>query len=222
MFARNTDMIGLMAAMSGQLDPALMLLSETQANLVGSRKGNAGIVDAIGALALENEAPASVRPSFSSGVFAKIEAYEITARKALAAAQAAGQALDELLSLPQPLRDICLDAAGETGWAFVGPGLKSMRLNTGGALPARLMRIEPGQGAPHHDHTGAEYTLVVKGAFCDGTGYFGVGDLSIKRPGQIHHPIAQGIEPCLALTVEEGGVAFTGVLGMLQRLFTRH
>jgi putative transcriptional regulator len=222
MLARNTDMIGLMAAMSGQLDPALMLLSETQASLMGVRKGNAGIVDTIGAFSLENERAATISATFATDLLAKIEAYEITSRKALVAAQAAGSAIDELLSLPQPLRDVCLDAAGETGWTFVGPGLKSMHLNTGGALPARLLRIEPGRGAPNHDHTGSEYTLVVKGAFCDGTGYFAAGDLSIKRPGQIHHPIAQGNEPCFALTVEEGEIAFTGALGLLQRLFTRH
>ena len=76
--------------------------------------------------------------------------------------------------------------------------------------------------APHHDHTGTEYTLVVCGAFEDGTGMFGPGDLSIKRPGQMHHPVALPGGVCLALTVEEGDIALTGALGMLQRLFTRH
>jgi putative transcriptional regulator len=51
---------------------------------------------------------------------------------------------------------------------------------------------------------------------------FGPGDLSIKRPGQMHHPVALPGGVCLALTVEEGDIALTGALGMLQRLFTRH
>ena len=222
MFARSNDMIGLSAALSGELDAAMTLLSETQANLVGARTGNAGVVDVVGGALLEEELPLRVRPGFGSAIMAKIDAYEATYVRAKAAAYAAGAAIEELLSLPQPLRDVSLYAAGGTGWTFAGPGVKSMVLKTGGKLPARLLRIEPGHGAPNHDHTGTEYTLVVKGAFHDGAGYFGPGDLSIKRVGQIHHPIAEGNAVCFALTVEEGDVAFTGALGVLQRLFTRH
>lgn len=222
MFARNTDMIGLKAALSGQLDPALRLLSETQASLLGVRGGNFGIADTLGAMALEDERPASVRVTFASDILAKIDAYEASHIQAKQAVRAAGNALDELLSLPQPLRDLSLHAAGECGWTFAGPGVKCMVLKTGGKLPTKLLRIEPGYGAPNHDHTGTEYTLVVKGAFNDGTGHFGPGDLSIKRAGQIHHPVAEAGAVCFALAVEEGEVAYTGALGVLQRLFTRH
>jgi putative transcriptional regulator len=222
MFGRHADIIGLMNGTSGQIDPALSLLSDTQASVMGTRKGNSGIADSIGGFALESERPVSVSPSFGDDILAKIDAFEATNAKAWEAAVAAGNAVDELLSLPQPLRDLCLETAGQSGWAFAGPGVKSMVLNTGGKLPTRLLRIEPGRGAPNHDHTGTEYTLVIKGAFYDGTGYFGPGDLSIKRSGQIHHPVAQPGEVCFALTIEEGGVAFTGALGVLQRLFTQH
>ena len=222
MFGRNTDMIGLSAALSGQLDAGLMLMSDIQASLMGVRTGNAGIVDVVGGVGLENERPAAVRASFASDIMCKIQDYENSHIKAKAAAHAAGSALDELLSLPQPLRDLSLDAAGKDGWTFAGRGVKSMVLETGGVLPTKLLRIEPGHGAPNHDHTGIEYTLVIKGAFHDGVGHFGPGELSIKRPGQIHHPIAVAGDVCFALSVEEGAVAFTGALGVLQRLFTRH
>jgi putative transcriptional regulator len=222
MFGRSTDIIGLMNTVSGQIDPAFTLLSDTQASLLGVRSGNAGIADTLGGIALEAECPASISASFINKTMAKIDAYEATNEKARLAAMSAGNALEELLSLPYPLRDLCLESAGDSGWSFSAPGVKSMVLKTGGKLPTRLLRIEPGRGAPNHDHTGTEYTLVVKGAFYDGTGYFGPGDLSIKRVGQIHHPVAQADEVCFALTVEEGEVAFFGVLGVLQRLFTRH
>lgn len=222
MFARNTDMIGLTAALSGQLDPSLTLLSETQAGVLGVRSTNAGIVDTLGAISLENEQAVSVRASFADDVMARIEAYEVSCNRAQQAALAAGNALGELLALPQPLRDLSLEAAGGQGWTFAGPGVRSMVISTGGKLPAKLLRIEPGYGAPNHDHTGTEYTLVVTGAFNDGTGRFGPGDLSIKRAGQIHHPVVEAGAVCFALSVEEGEVAFTGALGVLQRLFTRH
>jgi putative transcriptional regulator len=222
MFGRNTQMIGLEATRSGQLDPALRLISETQASIWGARNGNAGIIDCLGGMELEVEPASPVSDSFASDIWAKIDAYEESHIQARRAAQAAGHALKELLALPLPLRDVCLESAGKSGWTFAGPGVKFLTLDTGGALPAKLLRIEAGFGAPNHDHTGTEYTLVVKGAFQDGSGHFGPGDLSIKRAGQIHHPIAQHGEVCFALAVEEGEVAFTGALGVLQRLFTRH
>jgi len=203
-------------------DPSLRLLVETQAALKGSASFAADLADVIGGAALEAQEPVAVSDQFLAGVLARIDALEDRDVQAREAVQAAGRALDELLALPQPLRDISLESAACDGWAFAGPGVKSMVLETGGALRTKLLRIEPGYGAPHHDHTGTEYTLVVCGAFEDGTGRFGPGDLSIKRPGQMHHPVALPGGVCLALTVEEGDIALTGALGMLQRLFTRH
>jgi putative transcriptional regulator len=222
MFGRNSQMIGFPAASPGQLDPSLYLLSETQASVRGVRFGNEGIVDCLGGLELEQERLAPLSDNFAEELWAKIDTYEVSQARARDAAKAAGNALQELLDLPQPLREICLESAGRFGWTFAGPGVKYLPLDTGGKLPAKLLRIEPGFGAPNHDHTGTEYTLVVKGAFEDGLGHYGPGDLSIKRAGQIHHPIAQSGEICFALAVEEGDVAFTGALGVLQRLFTRH
>jgi putative transcriptional regulator len=222
MFGRNSNLMGSTAATTGEIDPAYTLILETQAALVGTRNANGAVVATIGGSCLELETPASLRSTFSSDVLTKISAYEADFARSKAAALSAGTKLQELLDLPQPLRDLALDSAGQSGWTFAGPGVKTMKLATGGKLATKLLRIEPGHGAPNHDHTGTEYTLVVSGAFDDGTGYFGPGDLSIKRAGQIHHPIATHEGVCLALSVEEGEVAFTGALGVLQRLFTRH
>jgi putative transcriptional regulator len=222
MFGRNTDMIGLSATLAGKVDPALRLLADTQATLNKVRPLNADVIDAIGAQGLESEAPARVGADFAGRVWAKIEAHENTITRSQIAAKAAGASLQELLALPEPVRVLALESAGEAGWTFAGPGVKTMNLNVGGKLATKLLRIEPGHGAPNHDHTGTEYTLVISGAFEDGSGKFGPGDVAVKRAGQIHHPVASASGVCFALTVEEGEVAFTGALGVLQRLFTRH
>jgi putative transcriptional regulator len=216
-------------------DSSLRLLVETQGAILGTtgfdtfgnplwalHNGIEAIEDAIGGAAFEAEDPVGVGPHFFKKVMATITALEAKKRRSHEAAHAAGQALQEILDLPQPLRDVSLEAVFTEGWSFAGPGVKTMKLNTGSKLTTRLMRIEPGFGAPNHDHTGTEYTLVVCGAFEDDTGYFGPGNLSIKRPGDVHHPVAVAGNVCIALAVEEGDIALTGPLGMLQRLFTRH
>jgi putative transcriptional regulator len=203
-------------------DPSLRLLVETQASLKGIGPYLCDLGDVIGGDALEGQAPEPVSDRFLSDVLTRIDGLEVRRLHAHEVAEAAGRALDELLSLPQPLRDVSLEAASKEGWAFAGPGVKTMTLYTGGTLRTRLLRIEPGHGAPQHDHTGTEYTLVVGGAFEDETGFFGPGDLSIKRPGDVHQPVALSGGVCIALAVEEGDIALTGPLGMLQRLFTRH
>jgi putative transcriptional regulator len=222
MFGRTTEMIGISATLAGKVDPALRLLADTQAVLTRARPLNSDVIDVVGALALENENPASVGADFGHAIWTKIDAHENMLTRSQIAAKAAGASLQELLALPEPVRDLALEGAGRTGWTFAGPGVKTMMINTGGKLTTKLLRIEPGHGAPNHDHTGTEYTLVLSGAFEDGSGKFGPGDVSIKRAGQIHHPVATQCGVCFALSVEEGEVAFTGALGVLQRLFTRH
>lgn len=222
MFGRNSDLLAISAAMAGNIDPALRLLSDTQAALTRLSSVNEGICEAIGGLSLEAEIPASLSNHFDGDVFARIDAYERDLTHSKAAAFAAGAGIQELLDLPQPLRDLALESAGKSGWTFAGAGVRSMAIEAGGKLKTKLLRIEPGHGAPNHDHTGTEHTLVITGAFHDETGRYGRGDLAIKRSGQIHHPIAAKEGICIALTVEEGDVAFTGALGMLQRMFTKH
>jgi putative transcriptional regulator len=222
MLGRNRDFFAKNGAPLANLEPALQLLAQTQAALHARETINEAVVGSISGLFLEAQAPAAVGDDFGARILAQIDGLENDVSASRAAAVAAGAGLQELLNLPQPLKDLALESAGRSGWAFSGTGVKSMALETGGKLKAKLLRIEPGHGAPNHDHTGTEYTLVVSGAFHDGTDRYGPGDLSVKSVGQIHHPIATDEGICFALAVEEGGVAFTGALGILQRMFTRH
>lgn len=180
--------------------------------------------DTAGGAWLEAERPAPMSPDALDQVMALIDALEPARRpfRITAAARAAGAGVQELLDLPEPLREVALNAFARRGWQFAGPGVKIAALDTGGEAEAQLLRIEPGHGAPEHDHTGAEYTLVVTGAFRDSSGRYGPGDLSVRQPGEIHRPTAEPGEVCFALAVSEGDVAFTGTLGLLQRFFTRH
>jgi putative transcriptional regulator len=206
------------------LPPGLRLLLDTQAAIVSARGDDRRLRDVVGGAALEAQAPAALEPDALERVFARIDDWERgrAATLSAAAARAAGAGLQELLGLPEPVREHALVAMGARGWANAGPGLRVLDLDLADDADVQLLRIEPGHGAPRHDHTGVEHTLVITGAFADGVGRFGPGEVSTCRPGQVHRPIAEPGAICFALTVSEGQVAFTGALGLLQRLFTRH
>ncbi|MEE2526569.1 ChrR family anti-sigma-E factor [Hyphobacterium sp. HN65] len=133
-----------------------------------------------------------------------------------AAASAAGLALDELMDLPAPVRDMALEAGAQ--WRFAAPGVRRIELVSEGNAKAELLRIEPGHGSPSHTHDGQEFTLVLTGAFADGIGRYGKGDLCAAGPETTHRPIAEPGEICIALAVTDGSLKFTGALGAVQRM----
>lgn len=207
---------------SGALDPAVMLLVETQAALRADAAGTLDAVNLLGGDALECEAPSGLAGDALDSVFARIDALETGSETSRRAARIAGSAIQELLQLPEPLREHALAAAGRKGWEFAGPGIRIMRLPVRSQAEVQLLRIEPGHGAPRHGHSGVEHTLVVTGAFRDEAGRFGVGDISTRQSGDVHRPVAEPGEVCFALAVTEGPIELTGALGMMQRMLTRH
>jgi putative transcriptional regulator len=114
-----------------------------------------------------------------------------------------------------------LEAIVAGGWTFAGPGLRSLPIDLGSGSKAELLRIEPGWGAPRHSHRGGEYTLVLSGSFHDERGRYRVGDIACAGPTVTHRPVADPGEVCYSLAVTEAPLAFTGALGVFQKLW-RH
>lgn len=204
---------------SGQLDPALELLIETQAALRPETRQDIAAADTLAGFFFEHEKPAPMSFKAVDRALAAIDMLPTSNREAKSAAVKAGQAVDEIIRLPELLRDRVFAAAAGQGWKFAGPGLKVMSLDIESTAEVELLRIEPGCGAPRHTHTGPEYTLVVAGGFTDESGSYGPGDLSIAGPEIEHRPIADAGEVCFALAVREGELEFKGALGFLQKIF---
>ena len=86
------------------------------------------------------------------------------------------QSQDFLVSLA-PYLDSSLDALR---WQKLVPGIKQIKLDVGdNELPGsvRLFNIKPGFSLPQHSHNGEELSFVLRGAFTDEFGRYGVGDL---------------------------------------------
>lgn len=211
----NEEFFGAYAA--GTLDPALILLVETQAALREDVRRKLHLADTIAGGFLELETPVRMTDGSLDRALARLDEHSASPDLQRKAARKAGSILNELIVLPEPLKEKALLASGGKGWKFAGPGLKTLSLDVNSDTNVELLRIEPGSGAPRHTHMGNEYTLVVTGSFTDEVGTYGPGDISIAGPEDTHQPIANPGEICFALAVTDGGLKFTGWLGAVQR-----
>ncbi len=211
------------AYVSGALSGPMRLLVDTQATLNSEVAQQREDYDRMAGALLEALDPVETERDALSRIFDVIDAEARGVGEAgglngadtdRRAARAAGAALEELLSLPDGVRELALENAS---WQFAGPGVRTMELVREGSAKAELIRLEPGCGVPHHGHEGREFTLVLCGAFHDGRDRYGRGDLCTADPALEHKPVAETGEVCIALAVTDGPLAFTGPLGWMQR-----
>lgn len=206
---------------AGCLDPAFCLLVETQAALRPDVERAVARAETIAGVFFENEASTALSDGAIDKAMAMIDAFE--AGETLSATRAnaihhAGEGLDELLDLPEPLRETALTSFQNQKWQSLTQGIRRLKLEAGSQAEIELYRIEPGCTVPRHSHAGSEFTLVVSGGFSDESGSFGPGDISLKGPNDIHQPTGDMDGVCYALAVRDGGLKFTGVMGLVQRL----
>ncbi len=99
-------------------------------------------------------------------------------------------------------------------------GVRQAILPTAKGASVRLLHIPAGQAMPDHGHRGMELTLVLQGAFSDGTGRYGRGDLDVETEKTQHTPVAEAGLPCICLSATDAPLRFTGFIPrMLQPLF---
>ena len=202
---------------AGCLDPAFALMLETQSVLRQEIRDAVALSEVISGCILETATAARLTDGALDRALAAIDALDADEVSSARAGRAAGEAMEEMLALPEPLRTAALDALGKSGWQAMGRGLKRLNLNAGSRLETELYRIAPGARIPRHTHAGSEYTLVLAGGFSDERGSYGPGDIVINGTDDYHQPVGDEGEVCYALAVRDGGLHFTGVMGFIQR-----
>ena len=203
---------------AGCLDPAFCLMLETQAAIRPDIDRAIARAETIAGIVLESEDAAELSDGAAARALAMIDAYEATERPDADAVSQACDTLDEILHLPEPLREAALCALRDHKWQNLTQGIRRLKLDAGSEAEVELYRIEPGRSVPRHSHKGNELTLVVSGGFSDESGQYGPGDLSIKGPADTHQPTGDEDGVCFALAVRDGGLKFTGFMGLAQRL----
>jgi putative transcriptional regulator len=178
---------------AGALDPARALLAEAHIALSPEGRRIADCADMVGGCLLEALAPAPMRAAAPIGMRPSPPVNDALAgaRRALAAA------------IADP------DAAA---WRRRPLGARECGLPLDGAL---LLSLPAGGGLPQHGHHGAEWTLVLHGAFEDESGRYGPGDLAYADASVRHRPRASRAGRCVCLVVRDGPMRLTGVWGAM-------
>lgn len=193
---------------AGSLDPAFALLVETQAALRPDLYELVALSETVSGVLLETTEPAALRAGALDRAMALIDAFEPVAIRQIAD--------EDLPTLPVAIRRAL---SASQGWKASVPGIRRMALEIDSPMHVEFYRIEPGAAVPQHSHAGHELTLVVAGGFSDAIGSYGPGDLVVNGSDDTHRPVGDEGEVCFALILRDGGLKFTGPLGMIQRLF---
>lgn len=111
--------------------------------------------------------------------------------------------------LPKPLRDYVGGDIDAIRWRMLGKGAAQVRLKTGDReTQVRLLKIPAGKPVPEHSHSGRELTVVLTGAFHDGTTLFARGDLEEADSDIQHIPTATPDADCICLAVTDAPLRF--------------
>lgn len=167
------------------------------------------LFEAVGGALLDDSAPEPMQADALALALARIE------RPDPAPEPLGFHAGPEGLVLPRALA-----ARGVGRRRFVAPGVWVAPIASREADGWRtyLLRAPTGISVPHHGHNGAEYTVILRGAFVDGDGHYGVGDFAACGEGEDHQPRAEGPDPCICLISGQGGIRAQGLLRLLQPL----
>lgn len=106
-------------------------------------------------------------------------------------------------------------------WRRVLPVLREVLLEKNRDTKIALHRISPGGKITQHSHTGQEITVVLAGHFSDELGMYQDGDFILRTGEHQHSPRASQNEECICLTIVQGGLKVSGLLGVLVNPFLR-
>jgi putative transcriptional regulator len=176
------------------------------------------LAETISGAMFEAETPVALRPDALERVFSKIVNEPAEALALRAALNLHDALLAEISTLPALLQDAAIRALSRRKWRRPKPGVRILDLDTQSDGAVELIRVEPGGSIPKHTHEGREYTLVLTGAFHDGRARFGIGDICFADTDVKHDPKAEAGAVCWNMAVTYGGLKFSGVLGLAQRL----
>lgn len=218
----SDDLLAAYAA--GTLSEAESLLIATHSALCPICRSAISEFEAVGASLLEELTPVSMDVDSFDSLLARLDDEEPLPEKVvLHPSSYSSTSKGGSIALPQPLRDYVGADLQDVAWRPVIRGLEEAELAVSSPdFNVRLIRVAPGAAMPQHSHHGSELTLVLTGAYQDGSGRFARGDVQIADGEIDHQPTAEEGEACVCLIVTDAPIKLTGRLGRLLNPFIKY
>lgn len=201
---------------AGSLAEPMSLLVATHLALCPLCRQESIELEGVGGALLDQLEPAPLTEGGLDRLFALAERQD-----APEADPAPGRVAGGESDLPEPLRSYVGGGLSSLGWRRIGPIGQALLLSSFPGMTTRLLSIKAGTTMPSHTHGGSELTLVLRGAFRDGTGHYLRGDVAEADSHLDHQPIADPGEDCLCLAVTDAPLRLTGRFGRLVNPFVR-
>lgn len=99
--------------------------------------------------------------------------------------------------LPALLQPFFGDRYSRLRWTCLSPGVHYLDAQPDPHSRLVLLRLEIGCAGPVHRHHGHALTMVLRGAYQDGPGRFGPGDVADLDDGRRHRPLAVSRRRCI-------------------------
>lgn len=211
----------LLAHAAGRLPEPVGLVVATHLALSPSRQAVYREYESFGGAMLEDLPPAALSAGAFDRLMARLDDEVEPINASLSARVTKSTAVNADPDLPAPLRAYVAGRIADLPWKHYG-GVSEANLSLDeSTYRTRLIVLKAGRAVPKHTHDGQEITVVLKGAFNDGIGRYGRGDLSIADGHVDHQPMAEPGEDCLCLTVTDAPLRLTGTFSRFLNPFMR-
>jgi putative transcriptional regulator len=208
----------LLAHAAGRLPEPVGLVVATHLALSPTRRAIYREYEALGGAMLDDLPPAELSADAFDRLMARLDEDEEPIRDAAPASRVAGAGDPDL---PSPLRSYVHGRLAELPWKHYGSVSEAQLPLDESVYRTRLIVLRAGKAVPKHTHDGQEITVVLKGAFNDGIGRYGRGDIAIADAQVDHQPMAEPGEDCLCLTVTDAPLRLTGTFSRFLNPFLR-
>lgn len=199
MITHHPDIATLMAFSAGTLPEPYAAVIATHLAMSEQARGIARNLETLGGALLEKEAEVTLNSAALERLMSALDSHAVEPRPHVIPGE-----------LPLPLRSYVPGGLESVRWQWTGPGVGRTTLAWGkdGRSRLMLMRVAAGCPVPEHAHGGQELTLILRGAYRDRFGLFGIGDIADHDEDVEHQPIAEPGEDCICLVAVDARLAF--------------
>ena len=199
---------------AGTLETALSICVSAHLHFCSQCRSELMQLDHIGSQLMSAAEPAEVDDSLFDDVMAKIDSVEV--------APAAAPSKSKGTDMPFTVNKLIKEAEQMPIWKRLSGSVDVARLKTGQEkFEVALHRICAGGKTPKHDHSGVEYTVVLKGSLSDERSVYKEGDFLVRQPGDVHQPMGGQNGDCICLSALAAPIKLTNPLGFLMKPWLR-